>query len=398
MGYKLEPRFGKLGHDYKQIVFDKSLLARHPTCEWVTPGHPLFETVRESVYQQVRESLANGTVFYDLHSPDAYHLDLFSASVRDGLGNELHRRMFVVQASTKGPLTIRQPTIFLDLTAAPKGTPVPGAEGLPSLLDPEKALVGQCLMDFLAEIAPQRKKETENIRRHLEISLNEQIHRQQLTFANRHDQAAKLTTTPPWLAASMKQCGDRLEELNARRERRLAELDRECRCAIGDIQWLGCAWVLPHPDRTAPSVAPMVRDEQIQRIAIQTVIACEKAQGRNVENVENQDRGFGLISRRPHPEDPANAIEVRHIEVKGRACVGEVTMSSNEYKTAQRLRHDYCMITGCMWFTIAPPSRNCTSSATRRAGCLWRAGCVNTRLTPRCVNTRPSPERVNARR
>ena len=341
MGDKLEPRFGKLGHDYKQIVFDKSLLAKHPTCEWVTPGHPLFETVRESLYQQVRDSLARGTVFYDLHSPDAYHLDLFSASVKDGLGNELHRRLFVVQASTKGQLTIRQPTIFLDLTAAPKGTPVPCADGLPPLVHREQALMEQCLTDFLAEIAAQRKKETDTIRRHIEISLNELISRQQLTFASLHEQAAMLSTTPPWLAASIKQCEDRLEELNARRDRRLAELDRECQCAIGDIQWLGCAWVLPHPDRTTPMVAPMVRDEQIERIAIRTVIAYEQAQGRNVENVENQHRGFDLISRRPHPLDPAAAIEVRYIEVKGRAGVGDVALSSNEYKKAQQLQDDY---------------------------------------------------------
>ena len=42
-GEKLEPRFGKLGREYKQIVFDKQLLAVDPTLEWVTPGHPLFE-------------------------------------------------------------------------------------------------------------------------------------------------------------------------------------------------------------------------------------------------------------------------------------------------------------------------------------------------------------------
>jgi hypothetical protein len=45
--------------------------------------------------------------------------------------------------------------------------------------------------------------------------------------------------------------------------------------------------------------------------------------------------------RHPHPEDPQTAIEVRFIEVKGRATVGEVALTTNEYKTAQRLRKDY---------------------------------------------------------
>jgi hypothetical protein len=85
----------------------------------------------------------------------------------------------------------------------------------------------------------------------------------------------------------------------------------------------------------------MVRDDEIERIAVQEVIAFEEARGWKVESVETEDRGFDLISRKPHPEDPQTAIEVRFIEVKGRNVVGEVALSNNEYKTAQRLKKDY---------------------------------------------------------
>jgi len=46
-------------------------------------------------------------------------------------------------------------------------------------------------------------------------------------------------------------------------------------------------------------------------------------------------------ARRPHPEDAKTAIEMRFIKVKGRAGVGEVALSANEYKTAERLRNDF---------------------------------------------------------
>jgi len=49
----------------------------------------------------------------------------------------------------------------------------------------------------------------------------------------------------------------------------------------------------------------------------------------------------GLISRCMHPEDLQTAIEVRLIEVKGRASVGEVALSANEYRTAGRLGRGY---------------------------------------------------------
>ena len=40
-------------------------------------------------------------------------------------------------------------------------------------------------------------------------------------------------------------------------------------------------------------------------------------------------------------KDPKTALEVRFIEVKGRATVGEVALTENEYKTAARLKEDY---------------------------------------------------------
>ena len=111
---------------------------------------------------------------------------------------------------------------------------------------------------------------------------------------------------------------------------------------VGEIRRHGRAWVLPHPDRATPGIAPMVRDDEIERIAVEAVIAYEHARcGAQVQSVESENRGFDLISRRLHPEDPQTAIEVRFIEVKGRAGIGEVALSSNEYKTAERLKNDY---------------------------------------------------------
>ncbi len=57
--------------------------------------------------------------------------------------------------------------------------------------------------------------------------------------------------------------------------------------------------------------------------------------------MEQENRGFDLISRKPHPEDPETAIAVRFIKVKGRSTVGEIALTTNEYKTAERLKQDY---------------------------------------------------------
>jgi superfamily II DNA or RNA helicase len=339
VGERLEPRFGKLGREYPTIVFDKEYLKRDPTLEWVTPGHPLFEAVREDVTEHVREDLLRGSVFYDLHNQNPYRLDVFAASIKDGRGNQLHRRIFVVQAEQNGKLSIRQPTIFSDLALASKAISVPDGNAIPDQTAAEQFLIADALSPFLAEVSAQRARETATIRRHLEISLAELIHRQNMRMAELYEQGQGGDET--LLAANTKRVEDKLDDLNGRLERRTAELRHEAECMIGDIQHIGRAWVLPHPERTSPQIAPMVRDEEIERTAVQHVIAHEEARGWKVESVEKDNRGFDLISRKPHPEDPETAIEVRFIEVKGRAGVGEIALTSNEFKTAERLKKDY---------------------------------------------------------
>ena len=178
------------------------------------------------------------------------------------------------------------------------------------------------------------------IAKHVQISLESLIDRQQLQFAELETRRIAGQTVAG-LEGIIAQAEQHLDELNNRLESRRRELELERHCAVSDITHLGRAWVLPHPERTSPQLAPMVRDDEIERIAVQTAIQHEEARGCVVESVESENRGFDLISRRPHSEDPKTFIEVRFIEVKGRAAVGSVALSSNEYRTAERIKHDY---------------------------------------------------------
>jgi hypothetical protein len=166
------------------------------------------------------------------------------------------------------------------------------------------------------------------------------IHRQSLRHADLAEAQEKAPDVP-LNAANLKQSEDRLDELNGRLERRREELQQESQCAIGDIQHVGRAWVLPHPERASPAVASLMPDEKIERIAVRFVTEFLESEGWQVESVETENRGFDLIARKPHPEDSKTAIDVRFVEVKGRAGVGEVILSDNEYRTAVRLKTDY---------------------------------------------------------
>lgn len=95
----------------------------------------------------------------------------------------------------------------------------------------------------------------------------------------------------------------RLDELNARLERRRQEIQRERQLAIADLAHIGSALALPHPERA--ELAPMVRDEEIERIAMGEAMRYERERGWIPEDVSAEDRGFDVLSR--HPEGAASA-------------------------------------------------------------------------------------------
>ncbi len=213
----------------------------------------------------------------------------------------------------------------------------------------EQVLLTQALHPLLEQVRQERQHEIDKIARHVEISLNTIIDRVNYQFAELREKINS-GSQEAGLEGRISQFQDRLDDLNQRLDTRRKELQQERFCMISHIRHLGSAWILPHPERSSPEMAGMVRNDEIERIAVEAVIAYEQTRGFEVESVERDNRGFDLISRlpvrstqtgKPHPEDPKTAMAVRFIEVKGRSAVGDVALTTNEYKTAERLKDDY---------------------------------------------------------
>ncbi|MDR7444801.1 MAG: DUF3883 domain-containing protein, partial [Armatimonadota bacterium] len=279
--------------------------------------------------EKAQTDLRRGAVFYDLHRTAPARLEVYAASVADGRGNILHRQLFVVEVGPSGEMRLRQPTLFLDLIPVMPGTADPPPIFPVDRNEVERFLLESGLQSFLGKVQQERQKELETIARHVEVSLLTLIDRQQRQIAElleRQQHGEDVTL-------ALSEAERRLEELNARLERRREELRRERELAIADLTHIGSALVLPHPERE--EFAPMVRDEEIERIAMEEAMRYERERGWEPEDVSAEDRGFDILSR--HPESG----HVRFIEVKGRAGVGPVALTPNEYKTAERLRADY---------------------------------------------------------
>lgn len=330
IGEKLESSYGKLGSEYKQIVFDRKLLENDARSEWVTPGHPLFEAVRQYIENESKESMEQGTVLFDLDTSTPYHLDVFIVAVNDGLGKTLHKRLLLVKTDLNGYHFVKEPTLFLDLSVGMEKVAKSDLPTTPDKLETEQFAI-ENLQTTLDDVTKERKRQVEVISKHLSLSLNELIMQQQNMVAKLHE-----NENDPMFTANLKAAEDRLSELNHRLETRQKELKQEVQCMLGNIELIGRAWVLPSPQRNNPELAPLVKNEEIERIGINTVIAFEEARGWTVESVEEQNRGFDLISR-----NPQNPEQFRYIEVKGRAETGNILLSKNEYQTANLLQDNY---------------------------------------------------------
>jgi len=358
IGEEIERVYGTLGREYREICFDKEVLRAYPNTEWVTPGHPLFESVRHYVLDETELDLRSGAVFYDLHRDNPAVFDVFSAAVNDGLNNTVHERLFVLEHNGDGEPKVRQPTVFLDVIPANEQATIPDIS-LPGHEEVEALLYENALIPFMEKVADERRREVGIIKRHLETSLQELLMRENTRNMELHTRE-RSGDTDPLLSANIANSDRRLDELYRRRETRRAELLKEETLTLGTIRHHGRAWVLPHPDRDKNENRRIRRSDEIERIAVEAVIAYEKARGYEVESVEDQNCGYDLKSRRFHPDDPDTPVDLLFIEVKGRAGVDDVYLTDNEYKTAVRQKDDYWLyvVYNCATDPVVYPIRN----------------------------------------
>jgi hypothetical protein len=130
-------------------------------------------------------------------------------------------------------------------------------------------------------------------------------------------------------------------DLNIRRDQHIQTLRKEPEFIIpGEMSFLTHVLIIPSND-------PEDRrrnDKEIEKIAIRVAWSYEESLGANVRDVSTPEMarganltdnpGFDLLSRRSEKEE-------RLIEVKGRAQIGDVELSENEWAKASNLKDRY---------------------------------------------------------
>ena len=312
--WKLQP----LAHRYPRLSTDRETAEKN-SLEWATPGHPLFEALRRHTLTQAREVFSTGACFYSLDHPAPARIDFYRAKVVDGLGQVVHERLFVVELTADGGTHLREPSILGNLKSAPASAVLPPLSQMPEAL---AWLNAQALTPFLAEVRTERTTEVERIKAHVELSLTELLEREDRLIGRFVEETERSVEGAAGLLAQA--------------EDRRRELERQRSLSLQGVERITSVLVFPHPDRDTPEVQNLRSDPETEAIAMQVVIAHERAQGRVVTDVHEKDLGYDITSLDSHSGD------LRLIEIKGiGAETGTVCLTPNEKRVAEDRRDCY---------------------------------------------------------
>jgi len=139
----------------------------------------------------------------------------------------------------------------------------------------------------------------------------------------------------------------RQKELRLHQREKLAELDRLQVVREGIVRYIGTALVVPIAKTSLAAqleqesnISPgeLVRNDAIERIGMEYVMAYERERGWQPEDISKNHDGSGFDIRSTDPE----TSKIRRIEVKARAGEGEfVELTPNEWLQAHRHRESY---------------------------------------------------------
>ncbi len=347
----LLPLLEAKGRDHLEITFSRPARGENGAV-WVHPGEPVFEQMRFLVERDAATHARRGAVVVDPSSSSSYLLHLARVTVvrradpslpalaRDEV---LEQLLVAVRQHEDGTLAARPIEEFLLLEPKPGGLPLDAqrlAVSAQGRIEEAKAfLVETVVRDFA-----QRHRDRLNA----DLASRIEFLRQGFFY----EQKELVEARAVW--SQRRREGHSTAEREVERIRELQRawasraqdaeqtvLREPALIGVGPVEFL--AHVLARP---ATNDEESLRfDAEVERVAMELVMAHERALGARVHDVHSPELalqaglntpwpGFDVLSQRPDGSR-------RCIEIKGRARLGNVHISTNEWAAAANRRAEY---------------------------------------------------------
>lgn len=336
---------------YERITFekDKVNIEKKPlTAEFVCPGHPLLDATISAILERHRNLLKQGTVLIDPNEQNDEVRVLFylEHAIQDGrVGNDgnrhiVSRQMQFVEINSDKTVSTPGYAPYLDYR------PINEDELLtvePVLEDWRSADLESEVKDYAVEhLVPNHldevKAHRETLIKKTMRAVKERLTKEINYWDNRTYQL-KLEEEAGNRMASLNaaQARQRADELQARLENRMAELEQELHISPMPPEVIGGALIVPQnlldatsdPELPAPVASSQVDRERIDRLAVAAVMEAERRLGRDPKEMPHHNPGYDIESKDP------NTNQLLFIEVKGKSADATVvTISKTQIFTA----------------------------------------------------------------
>jgi superfamily II DNA or RNA helicase len=353
---------------YERVTFHKDRIREtgKPPAALVAPGHPLLDSIVDLILEKHRSLLREGSVLVDTNDQGTeprllfYYEHSVTDGRRDSGGNPrvVSRRLQFVEITRSGQMVNAGTAPYLDYSP-------PTAEQkamLPPLLEEGWLADGverKATEHAIRHLVPEHLREVRTRREALVDKTLEQVQARLLGEIRHWDQRANDLRA----REEAGRAGDKLNSANARKraddlnerlQKRRAELAQERQISARPPTVLGGALVIPmgwfataqdaHSAQTLQESPPPYGppDREVERLAMEAVIAFERAHGFEPRDVSKENRGYDIESR--YPTGHAKFGQLRFIEVKGRVAGAEtVSVTKNEILTALNKPDDFIL-------------------------------------------------------
>jgi superfamily II DNA or RNA helicase len=339
---------GVVGSTYERVTFDKELIEVDGTelkAELITPGHPLLKSSIRWVLNKYEALLSTGTTFVDPCDDGVtprvliYLEHAITDGRRYGDGQRpVSQRFNFVEVSARGVVT--DPGAEPYLNYAPISD---GARATLTTLDTSWTddgiddvarnwAIEKLAKPHFEEVEDITRARVGRIRAAVEERLTNEIRYWDVRAAELKSQ--ELQGKKPRLNSG--RARQRADDLEARRNRRLAELDLEADLVNRAPNVIAAALIIPQGliDQLS-GLEPVLIDPNVavetDKRAVAAVIAAERAIGRVPEEQSHNNPGFDILSK-----DPKTGI-LYFIEVKGhRPQTDEIHVRARQVRQAQQ--------------------------------------------------------------
>ncbi len=337
---------------YERVCFEKDRVDQQPRAELICPGHPLLCATIDLVLERHGQLLKRGSVLVDDSDPGYEPRLLFylEHAVQDGRRTRtgelltISKRMHFVEVGPDGE--------YHDAGAAPYLDYRPATEDERALVEPQldaswlhrnwddevmSYAITHIVPRHVEEVRAQRLPQIEKTEREVHSRLTKEINYwdRRAQDLKEKERAGKRTLLPAQVAQ------ERADTLADRLQTRLAALQDERHIMPAPPNVTGGSLIIPGGllrklGASAPSqsdhadAADAVERKRVELLAMEVVMAAERALGRQPRDVSAQ-RGLGYDIE---SKDPTTG-QLLFIEVKGRQTgANSVTLTKNEILAA----------------------------------------------------------------